>query len=133
MSRENVEIVTRGFDVFMATGQLSDEFAPDHVWDLSAFRGWLDRPIFHGADGFSEFINAWTQPYDDWNIAVEKVIDAGGDRVVAVLMQQGRLRGSDADVRMRYGIAYTVLDGQIRAAQVYRDPDEALEAVGLRE
>ena len=133
MSRENVELVKRGFEVFMATGKLSDEFAPDHIWDLSTFRGWPDQPVFQGSDGFSEFITAWTQPYDDWNIAVENVLDAGDDRVVAVLMQRGRLRGSDADVSLRYGIVYTVGDGRIRAAQVYHDHADALEAVGLRE
>jgi ketosteroid isomerase-like protein len=133
MSQKNVEVVERGFEVFMATGQLSDEFAPDHIWDLSAFRGWPDQPVFHGSDGFSEFITAWTQPYADWNIAVEKVLDAGGDRVVAVLVQRGRMRGSDAAVGMRYGVVYTVRDGQIRAAQVYNDHAEALEAVGLSE
>jgi hypothetical protein len=34
---------------------------------------------------------------------------------------------------MSYGIVYTVRDRQVRHASVYASPEEALEAVGLRE
>jgi ketosteroid isomerase-like protein len=133
MSQENVEIVKRVLEEFIATGQFSDEVAADVLWDMSTFRGWPDQPVFHGFDGFAEFMNAWREPYDDWSMAVEQVLDAGGDRVVAVVVQRGRLRGSDADVGLRYGIVYTVENGKSRRAQVYMTADEALEAVGLSE
>lgn len=101
MSQENVEIVKRGLEVFIATGQFSDQTAADFIWDVSTFRGWPDQPVFHGFDGFSEFLSAWIDPYDDWSVDLEQVLDAGGDQVVADLRQQGRLRGSDALERPR--------------------------------
>jgi len=139
MSQENVDLVRSIFEIWergdysFATGQLSDEIAADVIWDMSTFRGWPDQPVFHGLDGFTRFDHAWREPYDDWTMAVEQVLDAGGDRVVAVLVQRGRLRGSDAEARLRYGIVFAVESGQIRRGQVYMTVEEALEAVGLRE
>src|SRR4249919_1817183 len=114
MSQENVEVVERVLEEFVATGQFSDEIAADVIWDVSTFRGWPDQLVFHGFDGFTEFLNAWREPYDDWSMAVEQILDADGDRVVAALAQRGRLRGSDTDVGLRYGVVYTVEDGQVR-------------------
>ena len=104
MSQENVEVVKQGLDEFVATGQFSDQIAADFIWDVSAFRGWPDQPLFHGFDGFSEFLSAWTESYDDWSMEVEQLRDAGDTQVVGCLRQQGRLRGSDAVVRLRYGV-----------------------------
>ena len=77
--------------------------------------------------------DAWTEPYDDWSMAVDEVLDAGGDRVVTLLRQRGRIRGSDAEVEMRYGMVYTVESGKIRRMQMYVTPEEAIEAAGLSE
>jgi ketosteroid isomerase-like protein len=133
MSQENVEVVEGFLEKFVVTLQFSDAIATDVVWDMSTFRGWPDQPEFHGFEGFSEFLSAWREPYDDWSMAVEQVLDADGDQVVAILVQRGRLRGSDSDVGQRYGVVYTVENGQIRRGQVYMTVEEPLEAVGLRE
>jgi ketosteroid isomerase-like protein len=133
MSQENVEIVERVLDEFIATGEFSDEVAADAVWDMSTVRGWPDQPAYHGVHGFRTFLSAWTEPYEDWSMGTEQLFDAGGDQVVAVVMQRGRLRGSDSDVGLRYGIVYTVENGQVRRFRVYMTADEALEAVGLSE
>jgi ketosteroid isomerase-like protein len=100
---------------------------------MTAFRGWPDQPQFHGFDGFSEFLSAWTESYDDWSMEVEQLRDAGDTQVVGCLRQQGRLRGSDAVVRLRYGVIYTVEDGQIGRGKVYMTIEEALDAAGLEE
>jgi ketosteroid isomerase-like protein len=133
MSQANVEVVERFLEDFVVTGQLSDLVARDVIWDMSNFGGWPDQPLFHGFDGFAEFMSAWREPYDDWSMAVEQILDAGGDEVVAVVTQRGQLPGSDADVGQRYGIVYTVENRQIRRGQAYTTPEQALEAVGLRE
>ena len=133
MSQENVEIVKRGLEEFIATGQFFDQMAADFIWDMSTFRGWPDQPVFHGFDGFSEFLSAWTESYDDWSMEIEQLLDAGDGQVVGCLRQQGRLRGSDAVVGLRYGVVYTVENGQVRRGQVYMTVEEALEAAGLTE
>jgi ketosteroid isomerase-like protein len=131
MSQENVEIVRRALEEFIVSDHQT--VVADFVWDMSTFRGWPDRPVFHGPDGLADFMKAWRDPYDDWSMAVEEIVDAGGDKVVAVLLQRGRLPGSDVDLGQRYGVVYTVEGGEARCGQAYMTAEEALEAVGLRE
>ena len=66
-------------------------------------------------------------------MGTEKLLDAGDHEVLAIVVQRGRLRGSDSEVGMRYGLIYTVEGRKIRAARAYVTAEEALEAVGLRE
>jgi ketosteroid isomerase-like protein len=114
-----------------ALNRLEELVAPDFVWDLSRFEGWLEENEFRGLDAYAGFLARWVEPYEEWEIGYEDLVDGGSDKVVAVVHQRGRLQGSDSWVEMHYGIVYTVADGHVRRAQVYATPDEALSAVGL--
>jgi ketosteroid isomerase-like protein len=131
MSQENVEVVQSLLARFIASGP--EAVPANFIHDMRTFRGWLGKPVYHGVEGLAEFLGEWVGPYDDWSIAIEQVLDAGGDRVVAVLAQRGRLPDSEADVVLRFGIVYTVEKGEARHAQNYTTAEEAFEAVGLRE
>jgi ketosteroid isomerase-like protein len=131
MSEENVEIVRRSLEDFAVTEQLVPEVAKDLVWDMSTFRGWPDEPRYHGWDGFYEFFAAWREPYDDWTLTVDDLLDPGGDHVLALATQRGKPRGSDSDVQLEFGAVYTVRDGLIRHGQIYSEQAHALQAVGL--
>jgi hypothetical protein len=49
MSQENVEIVRRGWEHFLATGEQPQEIiAPDFIWDMSRFRGWPEQQSYGG-------------------------------------------------------------------------------------
>ena len=134
MSRENVEIIRRVTTEFTETQQVVPElYAPDAVWDLSSWPAWSGQQEFHGLDAFMAFFAEWTDAYEEWAQEVEGVIDAGGDQVVETTRQRGRLSGSDSWIEWRYGIVYTVKDGQIRRAKLYATPEEALKAAGLSE
>ena len=129
MSHENVEIVRR------ALAKLGHEtFARDFVWDVRTFRDypWSVRE-YHGWSGFREFCEQWVSPYDEWDQEVEEVRAAPEGRTVVVAQQRGRLRGTQAWVNERYGLVYTLEGALIRRVQMYRTPEEALEAAGLRE
>jgi ketosteroid isomerase-like protein len=136
MSEENVEIV-RSLLVDFADplGNPPEHLAlsPDVVWDPSTVGGWMGKERYVGRNEFLEFLRDWVQPYEEWAFEVERISDAGGDLVLAVLHQHGRPRSGEVVVEMRYGIVYTVSGGQVRHASVYASPEDALEAVGLRE
>jgi len=52
MSQENVEITGRAYDYFIANGDfLAEVFNPDFVWDMSTFRGGVERPTYAGIEG----------------------------------------------------------------------------------
>jgi ketosteroid isomerase-like protein len=131
MSQENVELVTARLREFQATLRVGNNTAPDFVWDLSTLEGWPDAAEYFGRDGFNEFIARWTEAYDEFEQRLEDVIDAGDDDVVSVIGQRGRPRGSRSWVHLRFGVVWTVVEGEIKRGRVFRTAEEALEAVGL--
>jgi ketosteroid isomerase-like protein len=134
MSQENVEIVMRGLAHFQATGEpLGEVVAPGFVWDMSTFRdlSMLKRE-YEGTDGVRRFLQEWTEPFDEWNIEVESVHDAG-ERVVTIVCQRGRSKVSGVAVEMLFAQVWTIRDGKETRMQMYADPAEALKAVGLAE
>jgi len=132
VSQQNVEIVRRGFEYFRATGDfLDDVFAADFVWDMSKFLGWPEQQVYEGLGEARRFMSEWTEPFDDWRLEVEAIHSAGDDMVVAILRQRGRSRSTDVPVDMLFAQVYTVRDGKQTRMEMYSNPAEALEAVGL--
>jgi len=131
MSQENVDFVADSLRRFGVTKKPTGLTAPDFVWAMDTFAGWPDELEYRGWEGFMAFFAKWTEPYDQWDLDVIEIRDAGGDHVVADLRQRGRLRGADSWVELRFGVVYTVVDGLVRRAQVYDTSGGALEAAGL--
>ena len=134
MSQENVEVVREIVAEFAVTHTAVARLTtPDSVWDMGTFRGWPDVPEYTGPDGFNEFFAKWTGPYDDWDMNVEDILDVGDDRVVVLLTQRGRLRGTGSWVDLHYGMVFTLTGGLVSRTEAYASCDEALEAAGLSE
>ena len=131
MSQENVDIVMRVLDHFVSTGEpLLDYMAPDFVWDMSTFQGWPEQPRYEGAAGMGAFLRDWGAAFDEWQLEVESVHDAG-DKVVCVMRQRGRARVTGMPLDMRFAQVFTVRDGRQVRMEMYSDPAEALAAAGL--
>ena len=89
MAQENVEVVRRIFEEFQAAIDRGDpgawiaETIPDgYEWIVPGeFAG---RSVWRGREEFAEFVRTWTEDFDGWSIRAERLIDAGGDRVVAL-------------------------------------------------
>ncbi len=134
MSKENVEIVARGYARFSETGEVIEEIThPDFVWDMSTFSGWPERKLYEGTDGAREFLSSWTEPWDNWELELEELIDAGADDVLAVLRQHGTSKTTGLEVDMRFAQLWTIRDGKYARMRMYADPDEARRAAGLSE
>ena len=131
MSRERVETVRRLYERFAATRQLPPEpFAADFVWDMSTFRGWPEQQVYEGPEGARSFLTDWADAWEDWELEVEALHDAG-ERVVAVVRQRGRSKSTGLPVDMCFAQVWTVRDGKETRMEMYADPAEAIEAVGL--
>jgi len=137
MSEENVEIVRRVLDAFQS-GLESDDpgaafdtgmVAVDAEWIPG--RGFPGPRSYRGRDGFIEFMRTWTEDFEGWSNRIERLIDAGNDRVVGVFRQSGTGKGSRLAVEIRLATVYELEGGQIVRMRIYLDPDEALEAAGL--
>ncbi len=134
MSQENVEIVRRGYEQWLATGGQSfpENAHPDFVWDMSTFRDWPERQTYPGAEGARQFMAEWAGAWETWELEVEDYADAG-ERVVVIVRQHGRSKATGVSVDMHFGRVWTIRDGLQVRMQMYASPAEALEAAGLQE
>jgi ketosteroid isomerase-like protein len=133
MSQENVELVRRCIE-FWRERDLSlvpEVFAPEIVIDLS--RNIFNPDVYRGYDGVNRYVEAVDEMWDDFETALEEVIDEG-DVVVTATRISGIGRGSGAKAEMHLFQVWTARAGRIvQITGGYRDRDEALEAAGLRE
>ena len=133
MSRENVEVVRRlyeafnhgGLDAVTALTHPEIEFVPPPIWP--------DSPRLQGVESIQEMARQWIETFDDFRINAERFIDPGEDCVVAFVRDQGRVKGSGAEIDNRFIHVWTLRDGQIIRWESYTDEGEALEAAGLSE
>ena len=133
MSQKNVENVRRGYEHFAATGEfLMETTELDFVWDMSKFRGWPEQQTYEGAEGARVFLRDWIAAWDEWELEVEALHDAG-DKVVAIVRQRGQSRTSGLPVDMAFGQVWTVRGGKSARMEMYADPVQDLKAVGLSE
>jgi ketosteroid isomerase-like protein len=139
MSQENVELVRRIFERFQAGMRHDDAaawfdpeaVADDFEWIVQAP---LDgRSVWRGADGFVEFIRTWTEQFDEWSLRVERLIDAGDDRVVVLTSQSATGKGSGVPVEMKLGQVCELKAGRLLRVRNYLSQAAALEAAGARE
>jgi ketosteroid isomerase-like protein len=133
MSQENVEIVRRGYEQFVATGRVVGELAsPDFVWDMSNFHGWPEQQAYEGIAGAEAFLRDWAAAWDDWELEVEALHDAG-QKVVGLMRQRGRSKSAGMIVDMSFAQVWTFRDGKQTRMEMFSDRDEALKAVGLED
>jgi ketosteroid isomerase-like protein len=138
MSQENVEIMRRVFEEFQAgieRGDLADRLE-ETVADDSEFITAVPlegRSVWRGREGFAEFMRAWTENFEDWSIRLERLIDAGDDRVVGLTHQSATGKASGAPVELNLGTVAELKDGRVVRMRNYLTYAEALEAAGLRE
>ena len=140
MSEENVEVVRQllgGFQGRLEQGNFGGGFdlglmADDYEWVLAGepFEG---RSVWRGREDWVEFMRLWTEQFDDYSFQVERLIDAGRDRVVALVRQSGTGKESGVPVEWDHGLVIELKDGRLIRATNYLSHAEALEAAGLSE
>jgi uncharacterized protein len=128
MSQENVEIVRRMFEAYVA-GDLDKALAdadPEIVWNPA------EETPGQGHDAVRESLRRWETDWEDLRTVAEEFLDAG-ERVVVTVHFAGRGRGSGIDVDVRVYEVWTIQDGKVVRMDELTERAEALEAAGLRE
>ena len=135
MSREGVETaetmfaeLNRGGIAAISPAFVERFFDSDVAWE--GMDGAPDRGPFHGRAEVLEHLRSWVQTLDAFRSEPEEIIDAG-ERIVIVHRSHGILRGSNADVDLRFASVSEISDGRIISHKQYRRRAEALEAAGL--
>ena len=74
-----------------------------------------------------------TAAWGEWHQDVDRIIDAGQDRVVVLLRLNARGRESGVPVHFPWAMVMTLCGGRVATSRAFIDQDEAFQAVGLRE
>jgi ketosteroid isomerase-like protein len=137
MSRENVEIVRRMYDAWMAGDYetVFSTYAPDIRLNPDPEAWWVGvDEDYLGHDGVRRYMRAVYEAFEDYRPEIEQIIDAGEGRVLTLAVEHGRGRGSGAEVQaMNTAHLWTLRDGKAVRLDLFMDRERALEAVGLRE
>ena len=95
------------------------------VTDHSVLDGRAD--YFEGRAAIRGFLEDWFRAFEELDFELEEVTHLGGGVVFAVVIQDGRLVGSDGHVRQREGWVYLCVGGSI-ARLTTSDVDQARAA-----
>ena len=126
MSEENVELVRRIYDAWDRDESARDFIAADVEYVNPSYA--VEPGIRHGRKSFAVVRDT----YEDFEIRIERMIDAGNETVVlAHYTASGPASG--VPVAGEHGYVWTVRDGLAVRFQWFQSHREALEAAGLSE
>jgi len=134
MSQENVEVVRQGYEAFLRgqwdqAAQLLDPDVELH----GTVGGLSEGSVVRGFQQIrQEFQQEDAEAWDERRLEAEEFIDAG-DRVVVLLHEFRRGRGSGVELETDTAVVCEVRDGRVVRIQGYMDRASALEAAGLSE
>ena len=112
MSSRNVGVV-RGFNDTLAQGDMGgmlDFLDPQLEWRAPESVPW--GGTFHGREGFREFVGKLLDQPVEFRREMLEYLDAG-DRIVVLLRQMGRRKGSDTEYDVPEVHVWTIHDGKI--------------------
>ena len=130
MSEGDVELVRKAIAAFNRGGveEALDYFDPSVEWIGPP--EWLEERLYEGHDGIRKVASLWTENFDDFQLELARVVDAG-DHVVSLLYQRGRIKGSGAPIEQPLGYDWEIRDGKSTRVHVYFSWEQTLEAAGL--
>ena len=132
MSEENVETVRRVYEGVNARLEVPRElFDPDYEFDNTEF--WPDVVEVLGFEAAQEKMREYWETFEAYHVELEEVIYADEGRVVNVVRDGGRMRGTDAEVWNRFFHLWTFRDRRIVRLSIHTDRNRALEVAGLSE
>jgi ketosteroid isomerase-like protein len=127
VSAENVELVKEIFARWRSGDSAFDAFDPNVEWDARHFP---DGELFHGHEGMNRFVRMWIGTWEDYEIEVEELFDAG-DSVVAFTRERGHGKGSAAPMEIAAAMVITLRDGAVVRWRAFFDRSEAFRAAAI--
>jgi ketosteroid isomerase-like protein len=133
MSHEAVELVR---DQFEATNERDFEramsFYADEVVLVVHPDAFVQAGTFEGREAVGAWFGDWFRTFEPgYRFEIDEARDLGDDVVFLAVTHRGRGRASGVEVGGNTGYLYTVRDGEIVRAELYRSPSAALEAAGV--
>jgi ketosteroid isomerase-like protein len=126
-----IDRMRAGLERFGQTGEVPTGFlAPDfELHQSSSIIG--TAGIFRGADAFRDSLAELDEAFEDMKFEPERVLEAPGGEIVALIHTHGRGRGSGVEADNHIAWVWTFRDGLATRLVIYEEQAEALAAVGL--
>jgi ketosteroid isomerase-like protein len=86
---------------------------------------------FSGIDGLREGWGVWMEPWDEFQVSVEEMIDAGDGRVLVLASAVGKMRGTGVELPQEVATLCRVKDGRVVEVGFYLDQAQARHDAGL--
>jgi len=133
MSRENAEVVREALDAVNRRDTEAGLPYIDPEAELqSAIIGGAEGNTYRGHEGIRDWMAESDATFEELRVEPEEVRDLGDDvLLIGRLYARGRESGVEVDSATAW--LFTLRDGKIVRARGYLNPEEALEAAGLRE
>ena len=92
-----------------------------------------DHGPMHGKNALRAYVEDWRETFEDFRTEPTELIEAGEDRMIAVMRISGRAKLSGVETDLTFAVLYTIRDGKLARGREYWTRDDALKAAGLRE
>ena len=119
----SVEAWTQGEDMSLLDPEVDyeDTTLPDHIGET-----------YRGHEGVSRATARWIEPYETFSIELERIVGAG-DRLVSIHRVRARARHTGIEAEGPVAYLWTFRGGKVIRFESFREPNEALEALGQSE
>jgi ketosteroid isomerase-like protein len=87
----------------------------------------LDMGDRRGHKAMEQVTRDLDSAFEDYRLEPQRIEQLDDGRVLAVVRESARGRGSGAEVAARFGYVITLRDGKVARVEAYRDPRAALE------
>ena len=135
MARNNVEAFRRGLEAGNRgdVETLLEELDPGVEWH-SALHALIGggQTVFRGHDGVRRMIRDLNDAFTDFNVDITEIRDLG-DGLLAIGRTRARGKASGAATETPIAYVTKIKNGKTVSIRGYLEPEEALEAAGLRD
>ncbi|MGH2981143.1 MAG: nuclear transport factor 2 family protein [Solirubrobacterales bacterium] len=91
----------------------------------------MERSEFEGLEGLQEGWQIWMQPWEQFRVRTEELVDIGDGRVLLLAHATAVMKGSGIEIEQEVAGLHTVRDGRITASWYYLDQQQARRDAGL--
>jgi ketosteroid isomerase-like protein len=132
--RENTAIVRAVYAAFsgLAQGGEIASYVAAHFDSDCEYRPVEEASTIRGHHALIRWVERWLEAWDDAWDEVDEITQVG-ETIVAAITVHGRGRLSGMEVSQRLFDVFELRNGRVVRITEYLDPDQALEAAGLRE
>jgi ketosteroid isomerase-like protein len=132
VASQRIDRLRAGLEAFNRSGELNVSFlAPD--FEMEQASSIIDTAgVFVGRDALHRSLGELRESFEELSFEAEEFSETPDGKVLVLIRARGRGRGSGIELDNHIAWVWTFRDDKAVRLVVYEEPDEALEAVGLK-